>query len=80
MVATGAGNKVSKHLEATHEELQVEDEGEIQHLGTNKCIPLVSFISNLFTSWHCLLKSQSILYGYLLGTYRCGMRIFSAMV
>ena len=57
------------------EELQVEDEGEIQHLGTN--IPLVSCIS---TSWHCLLKSRSILHGYLLSTYRCGIRILSAMV
>ena len=43
-------------------------------------IPLVSCISNLFTSWHCLLKSRSILHGYLLGTYRCGIRILSAMV
>ena len=62
------------------EELQVEDEGEIQHLGTNKYIPLVSCISSLFTSWHCLLKSRSILHGYLLSTYRCGIRILSAMV
>ena len=62
------------------EELQVEDEGEIQHLGTNKYIPLVSCISNLFTSWHCLLKSRSIVHGYLLSTYRCGIRILSAMV
>ena len=60
--------------------MQVEDEGEIQHLGTNKYIQLVSCISNLFTSWHCLLKSRSLLHGYLLGTYRCGIRILSAMV
>ena len=45
-----------------------------------RTILLVSCISNLFTSWHCLLKSQSILHGYLLRTYRCGIRIFSAMV
>ena len=62
------------------EELQVEDEGEIQHLGINKYIPLVSCISNLFTSWHCLVRSQSIFHRYLLGTYRCGIRILSAMV
>ena len=45
-----------------------------------RTILLVSCISNLFTSWHCLLKSRSILHGYLLRTYRCGIRIFSAMV
>ena len=28
----------------------------VQHLNTNKYIPLVSCVSNLFTSWHCLLK------------------------
>ena len=61
------------------EELQVEDEGEIQRLGTNKYIPLVSCISSLFTSWHCLLKLRSILHGYLLSTYRCEIRILSAM-
>ena len=43
--------------------MQVEDEGEIQHFGTNKYILLVSCISNLFTSWHCLLKSRSIVHG-----------------
>ena len=68
MVATAAGNKVSKYLEAA-----CEDEGEIQHLGTNKYIPLVSCISNLF-------KSRSIVHGYLLSTYRCGIGILSAMV
>ena len=46
------------------EELQVKDENEIQHLGTNKYIPLVSCISNLFTSWYCVLKSRSIMHGY----------------
>ena len=51
----------------------------VQHLGTNKYIPLVSCISNLFTSWHGLLRSQSIVHGYLLSTYNCGIRIFSAM-
>ena len=56
-----------------------KDEGEIQHLGTHKYIPLVSCISNLFTSWHCLLKSQSILHGYFLRTYRCGIRILYGM-
>ena len=61
------------------EELQVKDEGEIQHLGTHKYIPLISCISNLFTSWHCLLKSRSILHGYLLRTYRCGIRILYGM-
>ena len=60
--------------------MQVEDEGEIQHLGTNKYIPLVSCISNLFTSWHYLLKSRSIVHGYLLSTYSCGIRILLAMV
>ena len=60
--------------------MQVEDEGEIQHLGTNKYIPLVSCISNLFKSWHFLLKSRSIVHGYLLSTYRCGIRILSAMI
>ena len=83
MVATAAGNKVSKPSDFAWrrlEELQVEGEGEIQRLGTNKYIPLDSCISSLFTSWHCLLKSQSILHGYLLSTYRCGIRILSAMV
>ena len=37
----------------------------VQHLGTNKYIPLVSCVSNLFTSWHCLLKSRSIVHGKL---------------
>ena len=63
--------------------MQIQDEGEIVHLGTNKYIPLVSCISNLFyMSWHCLLKSRSIVHGYLLSTYRsrCGIRILSAMV
>ena len=45
---------------------------KFQHLGTK--IPLVSCISNLFTSWYCFL------HGYLLSTYRCGIRILSAMV
>ena len=65
------------------EELQIQDEGEIVHLGMNKYIPLVSCISNLFSmSWHCLLKSRSIVHGYLLSTYgsRCGIRILLAMV
>ena len=63
--------------------LQIQDEGEIVHLGTNKYIPLVSCTSNLFSmSWHCLLKSLSLVHGYLLSTYRsrCGIRILSAMV
>ena len=51
----------------------------VQHLGTNKYIPLVSCVSNLFTSSHCLLKLQSIVHGYLLSTYSCGIRILSAM-
>ena len=38
----------------------------VQHLGTNKYISLVSCGSNLFTSCHCLLKSSSIVHGYLL--------------
>ena len=69
MVAIAAGNKVFKVFGGGLEELQVEDEGEIQHHGTNKYIPLVSCISNLFSSWHCLFKSLSILHGYLLSTY-----------
>ena len=75
-VATGAGNKVSWRW---LEELQVKDEDEIQHLGMHKYIPLISCISNLFTSWHFLLKSWSILHGYLLRTYRCGIRILYGM-
>ena len=78
------GNKVSKyHGWRRLEELQIQDVGEIVHLGTNKYILLVSSISNLFsTSWHCLLKSRSIVHGYLLSTYRsrCGIRTLSAMV
>ena len=53
MVATGAGNKVSKPSDFAWrrlEELQVEGEGEIQRLGTNKYIPLDSCISSLFTT------------------------------
>ena len=34
-----------------------------------------SCVSNLFTSWHCLLKSWSIVHGYLLSTYSCGIRV-----
>ena len=34
-----------------------------------------SCVSNLFTSWHCLLKSWSIVHGYLLITYSCGIRV-----
>ena len=45
-----------------------------------RTILLVSCISNLFTSWHCLLKSRSILHGYLLRTYRCGIRILDGIV
>ena len=59
MVATAAGNKVSKYIFGGGlEELQVEDEGEIQNLGTNKYIPLVSCISNLFTS--CMVLSPQV--------------------
>ena len=51
MVATGGGNKVSKYLEVAWKiELQVEDEGEIQHLGTNKYIPLVSVFESYWLS------------------------------
>ena len=50
----------------------------VQHLCMNKYIPLVSCVSNLFKSWHCLLKSQS-LHWYLLSTYSCGIRVLSAM-
>ena len=52
---------------------------KVQHLGANKYFPLVSCISNLFASWHSLLQSQSIVHGYLLSTYSCGIRILSAM-
>ena len=39
-----------------------------------------SCVSNLFTSWHCLLKSWSIVHGYLLSTYSCGIGVvLSAM-
>ena len=84
MVATAAGNccrqQGLKVFGGGLEELQVEDEGEIQHLGTNKYIPLVSCISNLFTFWYCLLKSRYIVHGYLLSTHSCGIGILSAMV
>ena len=41
---------------------------------------IFSHASNLsFTSWHCLLKSWSIVHGYLLSTYSCGIRVLSAM-
>ena len=53
MVATAAGTR-SQSIWRRPERLQVEDEGE--HLCTNKYIPLVSCVSNLFTSWHCLLS------------------------
>ena len=48
------------------EELQVENKGEIQHVGTNKYIPLVSCIS---TSWYCLLKSRYIVHRYLIAKH-----------
>ena len=39
-----------------------------------------SCVSNLLTSWHCLLKSWSIVHGYLLSTYSCGIGVvLSAM-
>ena len=39
-----------------------------------------SCVSNLFTSWHCHLKSWSIVHGYLLSTYSCGIGVvLSAM-
>ena len=39
-----------------------------------------SCVSTLFTSWHCLLKSWSIVHGYLLSTYSCGIGVvLSAM-
>ena len=41
----------------------------VELLGTNKYVPLLSFVSNLFTSWHCLLKSPSIVHGHLLSTH-----------
>ena len=41
----------------------------VERVSTNKYIPLLSFVSNLFTSWHCLLKSQSIVHGHLLSTH-----------
>ena len=67
MVATGAGNKVLNHrsgddLKSCKLRMRVK---------FNILVPTilsVSCISNLFTSWHCLLKSQSILHGYLLST------------
>ena len=51
----------------------------VEHLGTNKYIPLVSCVSNLFTSLHCLLKSQSIVHGYLLSTYTAVESEFSQL-
>ena len=57
IVATAAGNKVSKYLEV-HGLKSCKLRVRVQHLGMNKYIPLVSCISNLFTSWHGLLQSQ----------------------
>ena len=34
-----------------------------------------SCVSNLFTPWHCLFKSWSIVHGYLLSTYSCGIGV-----
>ena len=39
-----------------------------------------SCVSNLFTSWHCLLKSWSIVHGYLLSTYSCGIGVVLSAV
>ena len=79
MVATAAGNKVSRYLEVAWKSCKLRMRVKFNVL-VNKYIPLVSCISNLFTSWHCLLKSWSILHRYLQSTYRCGTRILSAMV
>ena len=75
IVATAAGNNVSNHLEVAWRVASYEDS-----TSWYKQVYSVGFLfSNLFTSWHCLLKSQSIVHGYLLSTYSCGNRILSAM-
>ena len=80
MVATVAGNMQGLNIWRRHEELQVEDESESQHLGTNifRRFPASPIYSHLGTvsSSHGL----AILHGYLLITYRCGIRILSGMV
>ena len=81
MVATAAGNKVSKHLHGGGlKSCKLRMRVKFNILVRTNIFPLVSCISNLFTSWHCLLKLRSILHGYLQSTYRCGTRILSAMV
>ena len=55
----------------------------VQHLDTNKYIPLFSCVSNLFTSWHALSPQFTvyIVHGYLLRPYTAvhGVRILSGM-
>ena len=52
--ATAASNKVSKAFGGGLNSCKLRM--RVQHLGMNKYIPLVSCVSNLFTSWHCLLR------------------------
>ena len=60
------------------EELQVEDEGEIQHLGTKKYILLVSCM-HLQLIHILVLSPQVTVYSawYLLSTHSCGIGILS---
>ena len=81
MIATAVGNKVSKHLHGGGlKSCKLRMRVKFNNLVRTNMFPLVSCISNLFTSWHCLLKLRSILHGYLQSTYRCETRILSAMI
>ena len=80
MVATAAGMQQGlKVFGGGLEELQVKDEGEIQYLGTNKYIS-VGFLHLQLIHILALSPQVTVVHGYLLSTYRCGIRILSAMV
>ena len=81
MVATAAGNKVSKYLEVAWKSCKLRMRVKFNILvRTNIFRWFPVYISNLFKSWYCLLKSRYIVHRYLLSTYSCGIRILSAMV
>ena len=81
MVATAAGNKVSKYLEVAWKSCKLRMRVKFNiSVRTNifRWLPASPTYSHL--NWYCLLKSRYILHRYLLSTHSCGIGILSAMV
>ena len=82
MVATAAGNKVSKHLHGGGlKSYKLRMRVKFNILVRTNIFPLIGFLHLQLI--HILALSPqvtSILHGYLQSTYRCGTRILSAMV